>query len=96
MKTDAAYLPHRAGVTGLTTALVLSKNPEYSITVVAKHMPGDYDLEYVSDVYDEALSFRPKCESLLNEKFPGNRLRRGLARITSREFLFRCQLISPP
>jgi len=37
-----------AGVSGLTTALLLSKNPEYKITVVAKHMPGDYDIEYTS------------------------------------------------
>jgi hypothetical protein len=35
-------------VIGLTTAAVLSKNPKYSITVVAKHMPGDYDIEYAS------------------------------------------------
>jgi hypothetical protein len=38
----------RAGVAGLTTALLLSKNPEYSIVVAAKHMPGDYDIEYAS------------------------------------------------
>ncbi|KAH8596098.1 FAD dependent oxidoreductase [Bisporella sp. PMI_857] len=37
-----------AGVSGLTTALQLSKNPEYKVTVVAKHMPGDYDIEYTS------------------------------------------------
>ena len=37
-----------AGVAGLTTALLLSRNPKYSITVVAKHMPGDYDVEYTS------------------------------------------------
>lgn len=36
-----------AGVVGLTTALQLSKKG-YSITVVAKHMPGDYDIEYAS------------------------------------------------
>jgi len=38
----------RAGVSGLTTALLLSKNPAYAVTVVAKHMPGDYDIEYTS------------------------------------------------
>jgi D-amino-acid oxidase len=38
----------RAGVAGLTTALLLSKNPRYRITVAAKHMPGDYDIEYAS------------------------------------------------
>ncbi|TKX27666.1 D-amino-acid oxidase [Elsinoe australis] len=37
-----------AGVSGLTTALLLSRNEKYSITVVAKHMPGDYDIEYAS------------------------------------------------
>ncbi|KAH8698607.1 D-amino-acid oxidase [Talaromyces proteolyticus] len=37
-----------AGVSGLTTALVLSQNPKYRITVVAKFMPGDYDAEYAS------------------------------------------------
>ena len=39
---------HRAGVAGLTTALLLSKNPQYKITIAAKHMPGDYDIEYAS------------------------------------------------
>ncbi len=38
----------RAGVVGLTTALLLSRSPKYSITIVAKHMPGDYDIEYAS------------------------------------------------
>ncbi|KAJ5976435.1 D-amino-acid oxidase [Penicillium waksmanii] len=37
-----------AGVSGLTTALLLSKNPSNKITVTAKHMPGDYDIEYCS------------------------------------------------
>lgn len=37
-----------AGVAGLTTALLLSRNPSYKITVAAKHMPGDYDIEYAS------------------------------------------------
>ncbi|KAH8808963.1 FAD dependent oxidoreductase [Xylogone sp. PMI_703] len=37
-----------AGVSGLTTALLLSKNPAYKVTVVAKHMPGDYDIEFTS------------------------------------------------
>ena len=39
---------HRAGVAGLTTALLLSKRARYKITVAAKHMPGDYDIEYAS------------------------------------------------
>ncbi|PKX97409.1 FAD-dependent oxidoreductase [Aspergillus novofumigatus IBT 16806] len=37
-----------AGVSGLTTAYLLSQNASNSITVVAKHMPGDYDIEYCS------------------------------------------------
>lgn len=37
-----------AGVAGLTSALLLSRNPSYKITVAAKHMPGDYDIEYAS------------------------------------------------
>jgi hypothetical protein len=34
----------RAGVSGLTTALLLSKDPGYKVTILAKHMPGDYDI----------------------------------------------------
>ncbi|KIM99927.1 hypothetical protein OIDMADRAFT_42838 [Oidiodendron maius Zn] len=37
-----------AGVSGLTTALLLSRNNDYQVTVIAKHMPGDYDIEYAS------------------------------------------------
>ncbi|KAF2129560.1 FAD dependent oxidoreductase [Dothidotthia symphoricarpi CBS 119687] len=37
-----------AGVLGLSTALVLSKHKGLDITVVAKHMPGDFDIEYAS------------------------------------------------
>ena len=37
----------RAGVSGLTTALLLSKKG-HSVTIVAKHSPGDYDIEYTS------------------------------------------------
>lgn len=37
-----------AGVSGLTTAYLLSKEAANHITVVAKHMPGDYDIEYAS------------------------------------------------
>ncbi|KAL5341684.1 FAD dependent oxidoreductase [Aspergillus crustosus] len=37
-----------AGVSGLTTAYLLSQDPANSITVVAKHMPGEYDIEYCS------------------------------------------------
>lgn len=37
-----------AGVIGLSTALVLSKHKNLNVTVVGKHMPGDYDIEYAS------------------------------------------------
>ncbi|OTB09723.1 hypothetical protein K445DRAFT_323703 [Daldinia sp. EC12] len=37
-----------AGVSGITTAYLLSKQKGNVITVVAKHMPGDYDIEYAS------------------------------------------------
>lgn len=39
---------NRAGVAGLTSALLLSRDPANAVTVVAKHMPGDYDVEYTS------------------------------------------------
>lgn len=32
----------------MTTALLMSSNAGYNITVAAKHMPGDYDIEYAS------------------------------------------------
>lgn len=35
-------------MTGLTTALLLSRKKSNQITVVAKHMPGDSDIEYCS------------------------------------------------
>ncbi|KAL1888768.1 D-amino acid oxidase [Sporothrix stenoceras] len=37
-----------AGVSGLTSALLLSQNPDNEVTVIAKHMPGDVDIEYCS------------------------------------------------
>jgi D-amino-acid oxidase len=37
-----------AGVVGLTTALTLLRQATYDVTIVAKHMPGDYDIEYTS------------------------------------------------
>ncbi|KJR84353.1 D-amino-acid oxidase [Sporothrix schenckii 1099-18] len=37
-----------AGVAGLTTALLLARDPKNRVTVVARHMPGDYDIEYTS------------------------------------------------
>jgi len=38
----------RAGVTGLTTALVLQREGYENITIVAKYMPGDRSIEYTS------------------------------------------------
>lgn len=38
----------RAGVSGLTSAYLLSQHKENKVTVIAKHMPGDYDIEYAS------------------------------------------------
>jgi D-amino-acid oxidase len=35
-------------VIGLSTALVLSKHRNLDVTIVSKHMPGDYDIEYAS------------------------------------------------
>ncbi|CUS08807.1 unnamed protein product [Tuber aestivum] len=40
-------ISNSAGVAGLTTALILSKRG-HSVAVVAKHMPGDYDIDYTS------------------------------------------------
>ncbi|KAI1432806.1 FAD dependent oxidoreductase [Xylaria sp. CBS 124048] len=37
-----------AGVSGLTCAYLLSKQKDNVITIIAKHMPGDYDIEYAS------------------------------------------------
>lgn len=37
-----------AGVVGLSSALFLSDDPENQVTVVAKFMPGDFDIEYTS------------------------------------------------
>lgn len=37
-----------AGVSGLTCALLLARQKGNVVTVVAKHMPGDYDIEYTS------------------------------------------------
>lgn len=36
------------GVIGLTTALILSRDASNDVTIAAKHMPGDYDIEYCS------------------------------------------------
>ncbi|KAI1166556.1 FAD dependent oxidoreductase [Nemania serpens] len=39
-----------AGVSGLTCAYLLSKQKDNVVTVIAKHMPGDYDIEYTSPI----------------------------------------------
>lgn len=36
-----------AGVSGLTSALLLARKG-HAVTVISKHMPGDYDIEYTS------------------------------------------------
>ncbi|KAM3466621.1 hypothetical protein MY5147_001952 [Beauveria neobassiana] len=36
------------GVSGITSAYLLSKSKGNTVTLVAKHMPGDYDIEYAS------------------------------------------------
>ena len=50
--SDYTFASHntliKSSIPGLTTAYLLSKDSSYSITVVAKHMPGDYDIEYAS------------------------------------------------
>jgi hypothetical protein len=46
--TNKKVVYYRAGVSGLTSALLLSRDKANKITVVAKHMPGDYDIEYAS------------------------------------------------
>lgn len=38
----------RAGVSGLTSAYLLSRDKTNDVAVVAKHMPGDLDIEYAS------------------------------------------------
>lgn len=45
-RTMAKIVVIGAGVSGLTTALLLSRR--HNVTVIAKHMPGDYDFEYAS------------------------------------------------
>lgn len=37
-----------AGVSGLTSALLLSREKANKVTIVAKHMPGDYAADYAS------------------------------------------------
>lgn len=35
-------------MSGLTTALLLARDHGHNVTIIAKHMPGDYDIEYAS------------------------------------------------
>ncbi|KAL5113192.1 D-amino acid oxidase [Pleosporales sp. CAS-2024a] len=46
--TSSSVVVVGAGVIGLSTALVLSKHDAINVTIVSKHMPGDYDIEYAS------------------------------------------------
>ncbi|KAH8149168.1 uncharacterized protein LAJ45_06707 [Morchella importuna] len=48
MAASANIVVLGAGVAGLTTALLLSRRGNHNITIIAKHMPGDYDIEYTS------------------------------------------------
>lgn len=45
---SCSHRKNRAGVSGLTAAYQLSKQNDLNITIVAKHMPGDSDIEYAS------------------------------------------------
>ncbi|PKS09296.1 hypothetical protein jhhlp_003910 [Lomentospora prolificans] len=45
---SCAIVALSAGVVGLTSALLLSNDLENAVTVVAKFMPGDFDVEYTS------------------------------------------------
>lgn len=47
-KLSRQYRRRQANRVGLTTALLLSQDSRYDITLVAKFMPGDYDIEYAS------------------------------------------------
>ena len=56
------------GVSGLTSALLLSKSKANVITVVGKHMPGDYDIEYASpfagaNMLPYATNFLDQCHA---------------------------------
>ena len=53
-----------AGVSGLTTALLLSRNLTYSVTVIAKHMPGDYSIEYTSPF--AGANFQPYAHTMFS------------------------------
>jgi len=61
-----------AGVAGLTTAFLLSKNPRYEITIAAKHMPGDYDIEYASPW--AGANYMPSVHNFFGAKFSGSNL----------------------
>lgn len=47
----------------MTTALLLSRNPKNHVSIVAKHMPGDYDVEYASPW--AGANYMPSVTSLL-------------------------------
>ncbi len=61
----------RAGVSGLSTALLLSKDNRNEVTVAAKHMPGDYDAEYASPIAGaNYMPYVGLCFLLLCGSFP--------------------------
>ena len=61
-----------AGVTGLTTALLLSRNTDFKVIVAAKHMPGDYDIEYASPW--AGANWEPYASIRSRERFPAHAL----------------------
>ncbi|KAJ6437382.1 D-amino-acid oxidase [Purpureocillium lavendulum] len=56
-----------AGVSGLTTALLLSRDASKRVIVVAKHMPGDYDIEYCSPWQEQERATWPFLNKLAQE-----------------------------
>ncbi|ATY62550.1 D-amino-acid oxidase [Cordyceps militaris] len=56
--------PSSGGVSGLTSAYLLSKSKGNTVTLVAKHMPGDYDIEYASPIAGaNVLPMNPDADS---------------------------------
>lgn len=80
-------------MSGLTSAYLLSKDPANTITVVAKHMPGDYDIEYASpwaganvlpyvdppwSLTERCVDASKECPSIHRPRFNGN-VRHGMS-----------------
>lgn len=76
----------------MTTALLLSrdsKDHKNNVTIVAKHMPGDYDIEYASpwagaNYMPSVLNLFRRCSS----HFPHSRFCLYLSSVTNLEYLF--------